>query len=58
MLSENWFTQQNSKCRLRREKDETMINHINELSKELQKNYKTWYDEVGKVIHLQLSQTL
>ena len=40
-------TQQNSKCRLCRDREET-INHI--ISKSAQKEYKTRHDWVGKVI--------
>ena len=43
-------TQQNSKCRLCGDRDET-INHIRECSKLAQKEYKTRHDWVGKVIH-------
>ena len=44
-------TQQNSKCRRCGNRDET-INHIkSECSKLAQKEYKTRYDWVGKVIH-------
>ena len=43
-------TQQNSKCRLCDDRDET-INHISECSKLAQKEYKTRHDWVGKVIH-------
>ena len=42
-------TQQNSKCRLCGDRDET-INHI--ISKLAQKEYKIRYDRVGKVINL------
>ena len=44
-------TQQNSKCRLCRDKDET-INYI--ISKLAQKEYKTRHDWVGKVIHWEM----
>ena len=44
-------TQQNSKCRLCDDRDET-INHISECSKLEQNEYKTRHDSVGKVIHL------
>ena len=46
-------TQQNSKCRLCGEKDET-INHINECSNLTLKEYKTRHDLVGKVIYWEL----
>ena len=44
-------TQQNSKCRLCGDRDET-INHI--ISKLAQKEYKTRHDWVGKVIHWEM----
>ena len=43
-------TQQNCKCRLCGDRDET-INHISECSKLAQKKYKTRHDWVGNVIH-------
>ena len=47
-------TQQNSKCRLCGDSDET-INHIrSECSKLAQKEYKTRHDWVGKVIHWEM----
>ena len=47
-------TQQNSKCRLCGNRDET-INHImSECSKLAQKEYKTTQDLVGKVIHWEM----
>ena len=47
-------TQQNSKCRLCGDRDET-INHIlSECSKLEQKGYKTRHDWVGKVIHWEM----
>ena len=46
-------TQQNSKCRLFGDRDET-INHISECSKLPQKAYKTRHDWVGKVIHWEM----
>ena len=47
-------TQQNSRCRLWGDRDET-INHIlNKCSKLAQKEYKTWHDCVGKMIHRDL----
>ena len=46
--------QQNSKCKLCGDKDET-INHIkNEYRKLAQREYKTGHDWVGKVIHWEL----
>ena len=44
-------TQQNSKCRLCSDKDETINRIISECSKLVQKEYKTRHDWVGKVIH-------
>ena len=47
-------TQQNSKCRLSGDRDET-IDHIkSECSKLAQKEYKARYDWVGKVIHWEM----
>ena len=46
-------SQQNSKCRLCGDRDET-INHISECSKLAQKGYKTRHDCVGKVIHWEM----
>ena len=46
-------TQQNSKCRLCGDRDDT-INHISEWSKLVQKEYKTRHDWVGKVIHWEM----
>ena len=47
-------TQQNGRCRLCGDRDETVNNIINECSKLAQKEYKTWHDWVGKVIHWEL----
>ena len=44
-------TQQNSKCRLCSDRDETMNHIISESSKLAQKEYKARHDWVGKVIH-------
>ena len=44
-------TQQNSKCRLCGDRDETINHIISECSKLVQKEYKTRHDWVGKVIH-------
>ena len=46
-------TQQNSKCRLCSDRDET-INYISECSKLAQKEYKTRHDWVGKVINWEM----
>ena len=46
-------TQQNSKCRLCGDWDET-INHISEYSKLAQKEYKARHDWIGKVIHWEM----
>ena len=51
-------TQQNSKCRLCDDKDETVNHMISEYSKSAQKEYKAWYDWVGKGIHLELCKKL
>ena len=51
-------TQQNSKCRLCGDRDET-INHIkSECSKLAQKEYKTRHDWVSKVIHREMYKKL
>ena len=44
-------TQQNSKCRLCGDRDETINHIISECSKLAQKEYKARHDWVGKVIH-------
>ena len=44
-------TQQNSKCRLYGDRDETINHIISECSKSAQKEYKTRHNWVGKVIH-------
>ena len=44
-------THQNSNCRLCGDWDETINHIISECSKLAQKEYKTTYDWVGKVIH-------
>ena len=49
-------TQQNSKCRLCGDKDETVNPIISECSKLAQKEYKTRNDWVGKVIHKEFSK--
>ena len=49
-------TQQNSKCRLCSDKDETINHIINECSKLAQKEYKAKHDWVGKVIHWETSK--
>ena len=46
--------QQNSKCRLRGDRDETIHHIISECSKLAQKEYKTRHDWVGKVIHWEM----
>ena len=43
--------QQNSKCRLYGDRDETMKHIISECSKLAQKEFKTRHDWVGKGIH-------
>ena len=47
-------TQQNSKCRLCGDRDETINHIISECSKLAQKKYKTRRDWVGKVIHWEM----
>ena len=47
-------TQQNSKCRLCGDRDETTNNIISECSKLAQKEYKATHDWVGKVIHSEI----
>ena len=47
-------TQQNSKCRLCADRDETINHIISECSKLAQKEYKTRHDWVGKVIHQEM----
>ena len=50
--------QQNSKCRLCGEREET-INHIlSKCCKLAQNKYKTWHDWLNKVIHLELCKKL
>ena len=47
-------TQQNSKCRLCGDRDETINHIISKCSKLAQKEYKAWHDWVGKVIHWEM----
>ena len=47
-------TQQNSKCRLCGNRDETIYHIISECSKLAQKEYKARHDWVGKVIHREM----
>ena len=47
-------TQQNSKCRLCGDRDETINHIISECSKLAQREYKTRHDWVGKVIHWEM----
>ena len=47
-------TQQNSRCRLYDDRDETINHMINECSTLAQKEYKTRYDLIGNVIHWEL----
>ena len=47
-------TQQNSKCRLCGDKDETINHIISECSKLAQKEYKVRYGWVGKIIHWEM----
>ena len=50
--------QQNSGCRLCGDRDETIDPIISECNKLAQKEYKTRYDWMGKVIHLELCKKL
>ena len=47
-------TQQNSKCRLCSDRDETINHIISECSKLAQKEYKARHDWVGKVVHWEM----
>ena len=47
-------TQRNSKCRLCGDRDETINHIISVCSKLAQKEYKTRYEWVGKVIHWEM----
>ena len=47
-------TQQNSKCRLCDDRDQTINHMISECSKLAQKEYKARHDWVGKVIHREM----
>ena len=47
-------TQQNSKCRLCSDRDETINHIISKCTKLTQKEYKTRHDWVGKVIHWEM----
>ena len=47
-------TQQNSKCRLCGDRDETINHIISECNKLAQKEYKARHDWVGKVIHWEM----
>ena len=49
-------TQQNSKCRLCGDRNETVNHIISECSKLTQREYKARYDRVGKVIHWEMSK--
>ena len=51
-------TQQNSKCRLCGDRDETINHIISECSKLAQKEYKTRHDWVGKVIPWEMCKKL
>ena len=51
-------TQQISNCKLWGERDETVNHKVTEYSKLAQKEYKTRYDGVGKVIHRELCKRL
>ena len=47
-------TQQNIKCRLCGNRDETINHIISECNKMAQKEYNAWHDLVGKGIHLEM----
>ena len=49
-------TQQNNKCRLCGDRDETINHIISECSNLAKKEYKTGHDWVGKVIHWEMSK--
>ena len=51
-------TQQNSKCRLWGDRDETIGHIISKCSKLAQKEYKTRHDWVGKMIHWEICKKL
>ena len=51
-------TQQNNKCRLCGDRDETINHIISECSKLAQKEYKTRHNWVGKVIHWEMCKKL
>ena len=51
-------TQQNSKCRLCGDRDETIHHIISECSKLSQKEFKTRHDWVGKVIYWECARNL
>ena len=51
-------TQQNSKCTLCGDRDETINHIISEYSKLAQKEYKTRHEWVGKVIHWEMCEKL
>ena len=49
-------TQQNSKCRLCVDRDETIIHMISQYSKLAQKEYKTRHNWMGKGVHWEMSK--
>ena len=49
-------TQQNSRCRLCGDRDETINHMTSECGKLAQKEYKTRHDWVGKAIHCELDK--
>ena len=51
-------TQQNSKCKLCGDRDETINHIISECSKLAQREYKARHDWVGKVIHWEMCKKL
>ena len=50
--------QQNSKCRLYGDREETINHMISECSKLAQKEYKTRHDGMGNVIHWEMGKKL
>ena len=51
-------TEQNSKCRLCGDRNETINHIVNECSKLAHRENKTWHDLVGKVIHGEICKKL
>ena len=51
-----WFTQEDSECRLRGDRDKTIDHMISKCSALAKKEYKTRHDWLGKMIHWKLSK--